>query len=163
MIRPKLADDPVLLYCVFDNPWESYCPWNFRIFTQKSKTRKVFVVETRNQMECVRWPLILKIGQGHPPFLGKTRIFNSFIKANSELLNHFLTFSADYHNFKKEMEKSGIQTRVAWAIGSDHTTPASHISSLRFQIIVCQNFIIFRRGKTLINAFAFNCISKLLS
>jgi hypothetical protein len=25
IIRPKLADDPALLYCVFDDPWESYC------------------------------------------------------------------------------------------------------------------------------------------
>ena len=31
MIRPKLADDPALLYCMFDDPWESYCPWNFII------------------------------------------------------------------------------------------------------------------------------------
>jgi hypothetical protein len=37
------------------------------------------------------------------------------------------------------------------------------ISSLRFQIIVCQNITIFRRGKKLINAFPINGISKLLS
>jgi hypothetical protein len=56
IIRPKLADDPALLYCMFNDPWESYCPWNFIIFTQKFKTRKVVVIETWNQLECVRWP-----------------------------------------------------------------------------------------------------------
>jgi hypothetical protein len=58
----KLADDPALLYCMFNDPWESYCPWNFRIFTQKLITHKLFVVEKQNQLECIGWPL--KKGQG---------------------------------------------------------------------------------------------------
>ena len=64
IIRPKYADDTVLLYCVFNDPWESYYPWNLIKFTQKFKTRKLIVVETQNQLECVRWPLTLKISQG---------------------------------------------------------------------------------------------------
>jgi hypothetical protein len=48
-------------------------------------------------------------GQGHPPFWPKNRIFGSFIKVNSELLNYFLAFSADYHNFKKNLKNPGIE------------------------------------------------------
>jgi hypothetical protein len=33
MIRPGLVEDTALLCCVFDEPWESYCPSNFIIFT----------------------------------------------------------------------------------------------------------------------------------
>jgi hypothetical protein len=71
---------------------------------------------------CIRVKVIHLFGQ-------KKRIFNSFNKANSELLNYFLAFSAGYHNLKrkKKSEKSGIRTRVAWAIESDHTTPESHM------------------------------------
>jgi hypothetical protein len=53
------------LYCLFDDPWESYCPWNFIIFARKFKTRKLFVVERWNQLECDQWPLTLKKGQGY--------------------------------------------------------------------------------------------------
>ena len=60
-----MYNETYISFCiVFDDPWESYCPWNFKIFTQKFKTRKLFVVETRNQLECIWWPLTLKIGQG---------------------------------------------------------------------------------------------------
>jgi hypothetical protein len=64
IIRPQLADDTALLYCVFNDPWESYCPWNLIIFTRKFKTRKPFVVGRRNQLESDKWPLTLKMGQG---------------------------------------------------------------------------------------------------
>jgi hypothetical protein len=43
---------------------ESYCTWNFIIFTRKFKAHKLFVVERRNQLWCDQWPLTLKIGQG---------------------------------------------------------------------------------------------------
>ena len=67
-------------------------------------------------------------GQGHPPFWAKIQIFNSFIKANFKVLNCFLSFSAHYHNLKKKkIAPSRIRTRVAWVMGSGHTTPASHI------------------------------------
>ena len=36
-------------------------PWNFIIFTQKFKTRQLFIVKRRNQLECDKWPLTLKI------------------------------------------------------------------------------------------------------
>ena len=52
MIRPKFADDPALLYCVFNDP-ERVIALETIIFMQKLKTRKLFVVETRNQLECV--------------------------------------------------------------------------------------------------------------
>ena len=90
IMRPILADDPALLYCVFDDPWESYCPWNFRIFTQKFKTRKLYVVETRNQLECVRWPLTLKISQGQR---SRSSRFYEY-KAFSELL-HYMRYLKD--------------------------------------------------------------------
>ena len=35
LIRPKLAEDTALLSCAFDDPWESYCPWNLMIFSVK--------------------------------------------------------------------------------------------------------------------------------
>ena len=33
VISPSLAENTALLYSVFGDPLESYCPWNFMIFT----------------------------------------------------------------------------------------------------------------------------------
>jgi hypothetical protein len=107
-------------------------PLKLTFLTSTPKTRKLLVVEGRDQLECDQWPLTLKKklgqGQGHPPFWAKIQIFNFFIKANFKVLNCFLSLSAHYHNLKKKIEApSGIRTRVAWVMRSGHTTPASHI------------------------------------
>jgi hypothetical protein len=64
IIRTELTDNTAHLYCVFDDPGESYCPWNLIIFTWKFKSRRLFVVKRLNQLECDKWPLTLEIGQG---------------------------------------------------------------------------------------------------
>jgi hypothetical protein len=51
-------------------------------------------------------------GQGHPPFWAKIQIFNSFIKANFEVLNWFLSISAHYiGDRKKKKEKKFLPIR----------------------------------------------------
>jgi hypothetical protein len=78
IIRPDLADNTLLLYCVFNDPWESYCPWNLIICTRKFKMRKLWVVGSRNQLECDKWPLTLKIGQVHLNSMNIRLFHNSF-------------------------------------------------------------------------------------
>jgi hypothetical protein len=79
---PKLAHDIALFHCMFNDPWESYCPWNFIIFNRKFKTRKLFVVERWNQLECDKWPSTLKICQGQssssPKFYENMTFYNFY-------------------------------------------------------------------------------------
>jgi hypothetical protein len=81
--RPKLADDTAILYCAFNDPWESYCPWNFIIFTRKSlKLINYLSLRDGTNWNVVNdlwpWQWVKVNGQGHLNSMKIMLFYNSF-------------------------------------------------------------------------------------